>query len=193
MDRTEHAESAYELTDTGAGGKFAGLQSAHAAQRSLKEEEGEGMKLVTAIIKTVQAGRGEVGVGVLWDPRPDGLGGQRLRPAEGHRGLPGCGYTVDLVPKIRVEVLVDSNDADSVVDVIVRRRRPAASAMARCGPRQWIRWCAYAPANERRRRPLRYDGGNDDAAQATADFVAARTELLRRPGPPGRGAAARWP
>ncbi len=38
VDRTEHAESAYELTDTGAGGKFAGL-SAHAAQRSLKEEE----------------------------------------------------------------------------------------------------------------------------------------------------------
>ena len=28
---------------------------------------------------------------------------------------------------------------------------------------------------------------NDDAAQATADFVAARTELLRRPGPPGPG------
>ena len=32
----------------------------------------------------------------------------------------GAEYTVDLVPKIRVEVLVDADDADSVVDVITK-------------------------------------------------------------------------
>ncbi len=37
VDRTEHAESAYELSDTGAGGKFAGI-SAHQAAAMNKEE-----------------------------------------------------------------------------------------------------------------------------------------------------------
>ena len=32
----------------------------------------------------------------------------------------GAEYTVDLVPKVRVEVLVDDADADDVVDVIVK-------------------------------------------------------------------------
>ena len=32
----------------------------------------------------------------------------------------GAEYTVDLVPKVRLEVLVDDSDADSVVDVIVK-------------------------------------------------------------------------
>ena len=46
----------------------------------------------------------------------------------------GAEYTVDLVPKVRVEVLVEDNDAEDVVDVIVTApRRPGASATARCG------------------------------------------------------------
>jgi len=32
----------------------------------------------------------------------------------------GAEYTVDLVPKVRVEVVVDDSDADSVIDVIVK-------------------------------------------------------------------------
>ena len=32
----------------------------------------------------------------------------------------GAEYTVDLVPKVRVEVLVDDDDAESVVDVIIK-------------------------------------------------------------------------
>ena len=32
----------------------------------------------------------------------------------------GAEYTVDLVPKVRVEVLVDDADADDVIDVIVK-------------------------------------------------------------------------
>jgi nitrogen regulatory protein P-II 1 len=32
----------------------------------------------------------------------------------------GAEYTVDLVPKVRLEVLVDDDDADSVLEVIVK-------------------------------------------------------------------------
>jgi nitrogen regulatory protein P-II 1 len=31
----------------------------------------------------------------------------------------GAEYTVDLVPKVRIEVLIDDADADSVVDAVV--------------------------------------------------------------------------
>ena len=34
----------------------------------------------------------------------------------------GAEYTVDLVPKVRMEVLVDDEDVDDVTEVIVRRR-----------------------------------------------------------------------
>ena len=32
----------------------------------------------------------------------------------------GAEYTVDLVPKVRIEVVVEDDDADGVVDVIVK-------------------------------------------------------------------------
>ena len=32
----------------------------------------------------------------------------------------GAEYTVDLIPKVRLEVLVDDTDAESVIDVIVK-------------------------------------------------------------------------
>jgi nitrogen regulatory protein P-II 1 len=32
----------------------------------------------------------------------------------------GAEYTVDLIPKVRVEVLVNDNDAEAIVDVIVK-------------------------------------------------------------------------
>jgi len=32
----------------------------------------------------------------------------------------GAEYTVDLVPKVRLEVLVEADDSDAVIDVIVR-------------------------------------------------------------------------
>ena len=35
----------------------------------------------------------------------------------------GAEYTVDLVPKVRLEVLVDDDDVDDVVEVIVRAAR----------------------------------------------------------------------
>ena len=79
------------------------------------------MKLVTAIIKPfkledVKSALEAFGVHGLTISEASGYGRQR-----GHTEVyRGAEYTVDLVPKVRLEVLVDDSDADSVVDVIVK-------------------------------------------------------------------------
>lgn len=79
------------------------------------------MKLVTAIIKpfkledvkTALEGYGVQGITIS---EASGYGRQK-----GHTEVyRGAEYTVDLVPKIRVEVVVEAEDAASVVDVIVK-------------------------------------------------------------------------
>ncbi len=35
----------------------------------------------------------------------------------------GAEYTVDLVPKVRIEVLVDDADADELIDIVVKAAR----------------------------------------------------------------------
>jgi nitrogen regulatory protein P-II 1 len=79
------------------------------------------MKLVTAIIKpfklddvkTALEGYGVQGMTVS---EASGYGRQR-----GHTEVyRGAEYTVDLVPKVRLEVLVEDSDAEPVVDTIVR-------------------------------------------------------------------------
>ena len=47
----------------------------------------------------------------------------------------GAEYTIDFVPKVRVEILVDDDDVDACHGTLVERRAPARSATARCG------WC----------------------------------------------------
>ncbi|MEI2716031.1 MAG: P-II family nitrogen regulator [Candidatus Nanopelagicales bacterium] len=79
------------------------------------------MKLVTAVIKPfkleeVKSALEAYGIHGLTVSEASGYGRQK-----GHTEVyRGAEYTVDLVPKIRVEVLVDSDDAESVVDVIVK-------------------------------------------------------------------------
>ena len=79
------------------------------------------MKLVTAIIKPfkledVKSALEAFGLHGLTISEASGYGRQR-----GHTEVyRGAEYTVDLVPKVRLEVLVDDSDADSVVDVIVK-------------------------------------------------------------------------
>ena len=79
------------------------------------------MKLVTAIIKPhkldeVKEALEAFGVPGMTVSEASGYGRQR-----GHTEVyRGAEYTVDLVPKVRVEVLVDDVDADDVVDVIVK-------------------------------------------------------------------------
>jgi len=79
------------------------------------------MKLVTAIIKPfklddVKAALEAYGVQGMTVSEASGYGRQR-----GHTEVyRGAEYTVDLVPKVRLEVLVEDDDADSVVDVVVK-------------------------------------------------------------------------
>jgi nitrogen regulatory protein P-II 1 len=82
------------------------------------------MRLVTAVIKPfkldeVRAALTAFGVSGLTVSQSSGYGRQR-----GHTEVyRGAEYTVDLVPKVRLEVLVDDDDVDDVVEVIVRAAR----------------------------------------------------------------------
>jgi nitrogen regulatory protein P-II 1 len=78
------------------------------------------MKLITAIIKPfkledVKEALEAKGVHGLTVSEASGFGRQR-----GHTEVyRGAEYTVDLVPKVRVEVLVDDVNAEGVIDAIV--------------------------------------------------------------------------
>ena len=82
------------------------------------------MKLVTAIVKPfkvddVKAALQGLGVQGMTVSEAQGFGRQR-----GHTEVyRGAEYTVDFVPKIRVEVLVDDGDVERVVDGIVTAAR----------------------------------------------------------------------
>ncbi len=79
------------------------------------------MKLVTAIIKPfkledVKSALEAFGAHGLTISEASGYGRQR-----GHTEVyRGAEYTVDLVPKVRVEVVVEDDDADAVVEVITK-------------------------------------------------------------------------
>jgi nitrogen regulatory protein P-II 1 len=82
------------------------------------------MKLIIAIIKPyrldeVKTGLQELGVHGLTVTEASGYGRQR-----GHTEVyRGAEYQVDLVPKVRIEVVVDDADADAVTDAIVQAAR----------------------------------------------------------------------
>jgi nitrogen regulatory protein P-II 1 len=82
------------------------------------------MRLVTAVIKPfkldeVRAALTAFGVHGMTVSQSSGYGRQR-----GHTEVyRGAEYTVDLVPKVRLEILVDDEDVDDIVDVIVRAAR----------------------------------------------------------------------
>jgi nitrogen regulatory protein P-II 1 len=79
------------------------------------------MKLITAIIKPfklddVKNALQAFGITGMTVSEASGFGRQR-----GHTEVyRGAEYTVDLVPKVRLEVLVDSAEAENVIDVIVK-------------------------------------------------------------------------
>ncbi|WP_369037568.1 MULTISPECIES: P-II family nitrogen regulator [Streptomyces] len=82
------------------------------------------MKLITAIVKPyrldeVKTALQELGVHGLTVTEASGYGRQR-----GHTEVyRGAEYQVDLVPKVRIEVVVDDGDADAAVDAIVKAAR----------------------------------------------------------------------
>ena len=79
------------------------------------------MKLITALIKPhqleeVKAALEAYGIAGMTISEASGYGRQH-----GHSEVyRGAEYTVDFVPKIRLEVLVEDMDSSSVVDVIVK-------------------------------------------------------------------------
>jgi nitrogen regulatory protein P-II 1 len=79
------------------------------------------VKLITAVIKPhkldeVKAALEAFGIQGLTVSEASGYGRQK-----GHTEVyRGAEYTVDLVPKVRVEVLVDDADAADVTDVVVK-------------------------------------------------------------------------
>jgi nitrogen regulatory protein P-II 1 len=79
------------------------------------------MKLVTAIVKPfklddVKAALEAYGIHGLTVSEVNGYGRQK-----GHTEVyRGAEYTVDFVPKVRVEILVDDSDASGVVGVVVK-------------------------------------------------------------------------
>jgi nitrogen regulatory protein P-II 1 len=82
------------------------------------------VKLITAVIKPfklddVKAALQAYGVHGLTVTEASGYGRQR-----GHTEVyRGAEYTVDLVPKVRIEVLVDDEDAERLMEVIVNSAR----------------------------------------------------------------------
>ncbi|MGW0855604.1 P-II family nitrogen regulator [Streptomyces sp. NPDC002690] len=82
------------------------------------------MKLITAVVKPhrldeVKTVLQALGVQGLTVTEASGYGRQR-----GHTEVyRGAEYRVDLVPKIRIEVLVEDADADAVIDAVVRAAR----------------------------------------------------------------------
>jgi nitrogen regulatory protein P-II 1 len=78
------------------------------------------MKLITAVIKPfklddVKAALQAFGVRGLTITEASGYGRQR-----GHTEVYGAEYQVDLVPKVRIEVLCEDEDADDVIGVVVK-------------------------------------------------------------------------
>ncbi len=79
------------------------------------------MKLVTAIIKphqldTVKEALEAFGISGMTISEASGFGRQK-----GHSEVyRGAEYTVDVVPKVRVEVIVDDLDSTGVIEVILK-------------------------------------------------------------------------
>ena len=79
------------------------------------------MKLITAIVKPhrvadIKDALQSAGVRGMTVSEVSGFGRQK-----GHTEVyRGAEYTVDLVPKVRIEVLVEDADMDAIVDVIVK-------------------------------------------------------------------------
>jgi nitrogen regulatory protein P-II 1 len=82
------------------------------------------MKLITAIVKPfrldeVKDALKDLGIQGMTVSEVQGFGRQR-----GHTEVyRGAEYTVDFVPKVRVEILADDRDAERVVEAIVTAAR----------------------------------------------------------------------
>ena len=134
VDLSLHAETAYEFGVGGHGGSFQPLHELITGKRpagktswpqrrrrsSIRQGKRGGMKLITAIVRpekleAIREGLEAYGVQGLTVSAASGYGRQRGY-TEVYRGAE---YNVDLLPKIRVEVLATDEQADDILDVII--------------------------------------------------------------------------
>ena len=119
IDYTEHGESAYEISGPAL---FDLLPPAVSwAPPRPPFRKGERMKLITAVIKPhkwedVREALETFGVTGMTVSEVSGYGRQK-----GHTEVyRGAEYDIALVPKIRIEIVVDDADAEDVVGIIVK-------------------------------------------------------------------------
>lgn len=130
VDLSLHAETAYEFGVGGHGGSFQPLHDVMTGKNDAAVESkataAEGkesvqyMKLITAIVRpekleAVREGLEAYGVQGLTVSAASGYGRQRGY-TEVYRGAE---YNVDLLPKIRIEVLATDEQADDILDVLI--------------------------------------------------------------------------
>ena len=131
------------------------------------------MKLVTAIVKPfklddVKEALEALGVQGLTVTEVHGFGRQR-----GHTEVyRGAEYTVDLVPKVRVEVLVDDVDADKVVDTVVEAARTGKIGDGKVWVTPVEPSCGCAPASAEPTRSERYAAVRSGAGVPAPDRTA---------------------
>ena len=120
IDFVEHGESAYELSRAGPAVRRAVRLGRH---RTGHQHQGRGqrMKLITAVIKPhkwedVREALETFGVTGMTVSEVSGYGRQK-----GHTEVyRGAEYDIALVPKIRIEIVVDDGDTDDVVGIVVK-------------------------------------------------------------------------
>jgi nitrogen regulatory protein P-II 1 len=146
------------------------------------------MKKIEAIIKPFKlddvkealTGAGILGMTVT---EVRGFGRQK-----GHTELyRGGEYTVDFLPKMKIEVVVPDERASAVVPSSPERPRPAASAMGRCSCHRSTMPCASGRASAARAHSEAHSqGGCHDDRMAKVGSCGCRT----RPRGDGRGRGA---
>ena len=118
IDFVAHGESAYDLHTSGGG---SGSSSVLAAKTAPVIGRSQRMKLVTAVIKPhkwedVREALETFGVTGMTVSEVSGYGRQK-----GHTEVyRGAEYDIALVPKIRIEIVVDDGDAEDVVGIVVK-------------------------------------------------------------------------
>ena len=121
IDGVEHAETAYDLATSGAAGAPDRRPADRARPGRRRGEGSERMKLVTAVIKPhkwddVREALETFGVTGMTVSEVSGYGRQK-----GHTEVyRGAEYDIALVPKIRIEIVVEDADVDDVVGIIVK-------------------------------------------------------------------------
>ena len=118
IDFAEHGETAYDLATSTSS---LGGGSARRPRRVAVQGRGQRMKLVTAVIKPhkweeVREALETFGVTGMTVSEVSGYGRQK-----GHTEVyRGAEYDIALVPKIRIEIVVDDADVADVTDIVVK-------------------------------------------------------------------------